>query len=95
MVEVDHPDGDGNVVSGGAVQGAWKLLDHELSLEHTAVHLRDLCGVHSERVRKLTGFLPRRDARSVIGRMADVWFVVLTAALFALVGLIVRGVERL
>jgi hypothetical protein len=27
--------------------------------------------------------------------MADVWFVLLTVALFAVVGLIARGVERL
>jgi len=27
--------------------------------------------------------------------MTDVWFVLLTAALFVLVGLVVRGVERL
>jgi len=27
--------------------------------------------------------------------MTDVWFVLLTVALFAVVGLVVRGVERL
>jgi len=27
--------------------------------------------------------------------VADVWFVLLTVALFALIGLMVRGVERL
>jgi hypothetical protein len=29
-----------------------------------------------------------------VSEMADLWFVLLTVALFALVGLVVRGVER-
>ena len=39
---------------------------------------------------------PRWRARERrVSEMADLWFVLLTVALFALVGLVVRGVERL
>lgn len=44
------------------------------------------------------GATPGRRAeylRRVEHAMADVWFVLLTVALFAVIGLVARGVERL
>jgi hypothetical protein len=38
---------------------------------------------------------PSRSNVAGEGEMADVWFVLVTVALFVLIGLVVKGVERL